>query len=149
MFVTSYSAGTNLNFWPPMDAWTMRPLCGRVKTATPFLYFAAFDAPLGALRFSILAPLDFVGDQLLGKLGVPTLAAVLSFAMPTEPWRGKGGLWMWMGLGGLAAGLAATQNSLAGPDSVMPVAIALALLGPISMQRITRHLSSWPGSSRR
>ena len=114
----------------------------------PWFNFAAFDAPLGAMRFSILAPLDFVGDQLLGKLGVPTLAAVLSFAMPTEPWRGKGGLWMWMGLAGLAAGLAATQNSLTGPESVMPVVVALALLGPISMQRITRHLSSWPGSSR-
>jgi hypothetical protein len=121
---------------------------GLSEVLGPWFNFAAVDGPLQAMRFSILAPLDFVGDQLLGKLGVPTLAAVLSFAMPTEPWRGKGGLWMWMGFGGLAAGLAATQNSLAGPESVMPVVVALALLGPISMQRITRHLSSWPGSSR-
>lgn len=114
----------------------------------PWFNFSAWDGPLGTIRFSILAPLDFLGDQLLGKLGVPTLAAVLSFAMPTEPWRGKGGLWMWMGLAGLAAGLVATQNRASGPESLMPVVVALALLGPISMQRITRHLSSWPGSSR-
>ena len=114
----------------------------------PWFNFAAFDAPLATLRFSILAPLDFLGDQLLGKLGVPTLAAVLSFAMPVEPFRGKGGLWMWLGFAGLASGLVATQSSASGPESVMPVVVALAVLGPISMQRITRHLSSWPGSSR-
>lgn len=114
----------------------------------PWFNFAAWDGPLGTLRFSALRPLDFLCDQLLGKLGVPTLAAVLSFAMPTEPWRGKSGLWMWMGLAGLASGLAATQSTASGPEALMPVVVSLALLGPISMQRITRHLSSWPGSSR-
>lgn len=118
------------------------------QTLGPWFNFAATDGPLGALRVSILGALDFVGDQLLGKLGVPTLAAVLSFAMPTEPWRGKSGLWMWMGLAGLASGLVSTQSRLASPEALMPVVVALALLGPISMQRITRHLSSWPGSSR-
>lgn len=114
----------------------------------PWFNHAAWDGPLGALRFSALGPLDFVGDQLLGKLGVPTLAAVLSFAMPTEPWRGKTGIWMWMGLAALASGLVATQSRAAGPEALMPVVVSLALLGPVSMQRLTRHLSSWPGSSR-
>jgi len=37
--------GSNLNFCPPTDAEAISPFFGRVKTATPFLYLAAADAP--------------------------------------------------------------------------------------------------------
>lgn len=117
-------------------------------TLGPWFNFSAWDEPLRALRPSITAPLRYVGDHLLGRLAVPTLAAVLSFAMPTPPWRGKCGLWTCMGFAAVMLGLVSTQNAALGPESRVPAVVALAILGPISMQRVTRHLSAWPGSSR-
>lgn len=114
----------------------------------PWFNFNAWDHPFAALRFSVLRPLHYVGDHLLGKLGVLSLAAVLSFAMPTQPWRGKGGLWMCMGVAALVGGLLSTQSSAFGPQSLIASVVVLALVGPISMQRVTRHLAAWPGSSR-
>ena len=114
----------------------------------PWFNFQAWDAPLRSLRPDAFGPLQYVGGLLLGKLGVPTLAAVLSFAMPTPPWRGKGGLWMCLAVAALVAGLAATQSRDYGPHALLPSVVALALIGTISIQRVTRHLSAWPGSSR-
>jgi len=114
----------------------------------PWFNFNAWDHPLAALRFSAARPLHYVGDHLLGKLGVLSLAAVLSFAMPTQPWRGKGGLWMCMGIAALLGGLLSTQSTAFGPQSLIASVVVLALVGPISMQRVTRHLAAWPGSSR-
>jgi len=53
-----------------------------------------------------------------------------------------------MGFATVGAGLIATQSSFAGPQVLVPIVVLLALLGPISMQKITRHLSAWPGSTR-
>jgi hypothetical protein len=114
----------------------------------PWFNFDAWDGPLGTVRASGTDPLHFVGNHLLGRLGVATLAAVLSFAMPTPPWRGSGGLWMCLGIAALLAGLASTQTTTWGPDALLPSVVALSILGPLSMQRVTRHLSAWPGSSR-
>jgi len=114
----------------------------------PWFNYQAWDAPLRALHFEPLALLRYVGDHLLGRLAVPTLAAVLSFAMPTAPWRGKGGLWMCFGIAAVLAGLAATQSADWGPHALLPGILALAMLGPMSMQRVTGHLSAWPGSTR-
>ena len=114
----------------------------------PWFNFCAWDGPVATLHFSLKGLLHYVCDHLLGKLGVSTLAAVLSFALPTRPWRGKSGLWMSFGIASLAAGLLATQNATFGPHDLIPGIIALAMLGPISIQRVTGHLSTWPGSTR-
>ena len=114
----------------------------------PWFNFMVWDEWMRALRLSASAPLRYVGDHLLGRLGVPTLATVLSFAMPTPPWRGKPGLWTCMAIAAVAGGLLSTQNGAFGPEARLPGIIALAILGPISMQRVTQHLSAWPGSSR-
>ena len=114
----------------------------------PWFNFSAWDAPFAAMRFDATVLLQYVGDPLLGKLGPVTLAAVLSFALPTPPWRGKGGLWMCMTLAALAAGMVSTQSAGFGPHSLIPIIVVLSIAGPISMQRVTRHLSAWPGSSR-
>jgi len=53
-----------------------------------------------------------------------------------------------MGIGALAAGLLSTQSTAFGPHALIPSVVALSLVGPISIQRVTRHLSAWPGSSR-
>lgn len=114
----------------------------------PWFNFSAWGDPLGALRWNPAAPLQFVGADLLGKLGVLTLATVLSFALPVEPWRGKVGLWMCLGLAALVSGLVSTQTTGFGPATLVPSLVALSLVGPVSMQRVTGHLSAWPGSTR-
>ena len=114
----------------------------------PWFNFSAWDDPMHSMRFHPTGPLHYIGDHLLGTLGVPTLAAVLSFALPTPPWRGKGGLWMCMGMATLGAGLMSTQVEAFGHPSLLPSVVALGMLGAISMQRVTRHLSAYPGSSR-
>jgi hypothetical protein len=121
---------------------------GLSKLFGPWFNFAAWDHSMAYLRPSLPGLLHYVGDHLLGKLGISTLAAVLSFAMPTAPWRGKGGLWMCLGVAAVASGLVATQRADAGPADLLPGVVALSMLGPISMQRVTRHLSAWPGSTR-
>jgi hypothetical protein len=114
----------------------------------PWFNFFAWDLPLHSLRFEPARLLHFLGTQLLGQLGVLTLAAVFSFALPTRPWRGNHGLWMFMGFAMLGAGLLATQGPLLQAELLVPGVVVLALLGPISMERVTRHLAAWPGSSR-
>jgi hypothetical protein len=114
----------------------------------PWFNFNALDAPIQALRFHPTALMRYVGIQLLGKLAVLTIAATLSFALPTPPWRGPGGMWMCMGMAAVGAGVWATQSAHIGSQFLLPSVVAFALLGPISMQRVTRHLSAWPGSSR-
>lgn len=114
----------------------------------PWFNFGAWGDPLAELQWNPAAPLLFVGGDLLGKLGVLTFAAVLSFALPTAPWRGKGGLWMCFGLAALVEGLVATQTSGFGSEALIPSLVALALLGPVSMQRVLGHLAAWPGSNR-
>jgi hypothetical protein len=118
------------------------------KLLGPWFNFNAWDGPIHAMQFRPTGPLHYIGDLLLGKLGVPTLAAVLSFALPTQPWRGKGGLWMCMGIATLGAGLMSTQMEASGHQSLLPSVVALGMLGAISMQRVTRHLSAYPGSTR-
>src|SRR5205085_2226619 len=111
-------------------------------------YQEAWNGFLDPMRFAPLALLRYVGSQLLGTFGVLTLAAVLAFSLPVRPWRGAVGLWTWGAFAALGAGIAATQSALAGSEAVRPAAFALALVGPISIQRVTQHLSAWPGSSR-
>ena len=114
----------------------------------PWFNFSAWDAPFHALQFRPVRLLHQVGAELLGKLGILMLAALLSFALPVRPWRGPAGVWFAMGVAAVLAGLLATQNAQIGPQALIPSMVALALLGPISLQQVTRQLSLWPGSSR-
>lgn len=114
----------------------------------PWFNQLAWGEPLRELQWNPAGPLLYVGGDLLGRLGVLTFAAVLSFALPTAPWRGKGGLWMCLGLAALAEGLVATQTAGFDSEALIPSLVALAVLGPVSMQRVLGHLSAWPGSNR-
>ena len=118
------------------------------KSLGDWFNFSAFDGPLSALRFRPARLLHFVGDVLLGRLGVLTLSTVMAFALPTRPWRGPAGLWTWVAFAALVAGFVATQSLRVTPSDLIPVMTALALVGPISAQKVTQHLSAWPGSSR-
>ena len=114
----------------------------------PGFNLVAWSTSLEAVRFEPIPLLQFVGTQLLGTLGVFTLATVLSFALPIPPWRGAVGIWTWMAFAALAAGLVSTQGTSATGEAMRATATILAIAGPVSAQRITQHLSNWPGGSR-
>jgi hypothetical protein len=118
------------------------------RTMGPWFAWATWSTSMHAIRFEPLALLRFVGTQLLGTLGVFTLATVLSFALPVRPWNGAVGIWTWMAFAAIAAGIVTTQGGQVPGEAVRLVAVALAIVGPVSVQRITQHLSSWPGGTR-
>jgi hypothetical protein len=104
--------------------------------------FNAWDAPLATLRHHGGSALHYLSDYMLGKFGVWILATLLAFAMPTQPWTGKRGMWLFFAAAALACGLMATQTRMFDPRLLIPGMIALALLGPIMVQRVARHLSA-------
>jgi hypothetical protein len=114
----------------------------------PWFNYFAWDSLFSSMRLQPLGLLTFIGTQLLGALGVLTMVTVLAFALPVQPWRGATGVWGWMAFAALVAGILGTQNVVLQVDALRPVIVALAVVGPVSMQRVTHHLSSWPGASR-
>jgi hypothetical protein len=114
----------------------------------PWFNFHAWDAAIQSVEFHPARLLAFVGGELLGTLGVLTLTGVLSFALPVRPWRGPTGIWTCVAITAVTAALLATQSGSAWPHAVLPAVAALALVGPISIQKVTQHLSAWPGSNR-
>jgi len=121
---------------------------GLSRAVGPWFNDATWDACLRSFHFEPVGLLRYVGTQLLGTLGVFTLATVLSFALPVRPWRGAVGIWTWMAFAALTAGIVATQDGSAPAEAMRAPAMILAIAGPVSAQRITQHLSNWPGGSR-
>jgi hypothetical protein len=114
----------------------------------PWFNDAVWGGPVRTLQLDALRFLHYAGDELLGKLGVLTLTVVLSFALPVPPWRGRSGLWLFLGIAMLGVGLLATQSTRLGPQAMIPTVVVLAVIGPLSMQRVMKHLATWPGSTR-
>ena len=114
----------------------------------PWFNYYAWDLPIRSLRFDGPGLLNFIGSRLLGTLGVLTVMTVLSFALPTRPWRGPGGLWPCIGMAAVAASVLATQSAAPEPQALAISVAALSLVGPISMHRVAQHLSAWPDSTR-
>jgi len=114
----------------------------------PWFNFFAWDLPLHSLHFEPTMMLRFLGTQMLGQLGVLAVSVVLTLALPAPPWRGNRGLWTFMGIAMLASGLTATQGGSMDPALLVPGVVVLALLGPMSLERLTRYLAAWPGSNR-
>jgi len=105
-------------------------------------------AMLDSFRFDGLGLIHLLGGQFLGTFGVLTLTVVLSFGLPVRPWQGAVGLWTWFAIGGLLAAAFATQCRVIESHALLPAMLAVALAGPLAMQRVTRHLSAWPGATR-
>ncbi len=114
----------------------------------PWYNFETYDAVILALAPAPLGLLRFIGQTLLGPLNVLALTTLMAFALPVKPWQGPGGTWTCIGGGLLIVALLATQVAGAGPGAAVLSVMALALAGPLSMQRVTRHLAAWPGSTR-
>lgn len=108
----------------------------------PWFNFNAWDAPLGSLYAHPGNALRYLTNHLLGKFSVWVLAALLAFAMPTQPWVGKRGIWMFLALAAIAGCLVSTQTNRFDPTLLIPGMVALALLGPIMVQRVAHHLSA-------
>src|SRR5207248_3937686 len=81
----------------------------------------------------------YLGPGMFGMLGPLTVASILSLALPFRPWRGPSGLWAWVGLGALGTGLLATLDPSAWHHVFIPSMVALAVLGPISYDRLANH----------
>jgi len=116
--------------------------------AGPWYNYAAYDATILALGPDPMGLLRYVGQTLLGPLNVVALATLMALSLPVKPWQGPGGTWACIGGGLLLAALVLTQVPGAGPSAAILSVMALALAGPLSMQRVTRHLAAWPGSTR-
>jgi hypothetical protein len=108
----------------------------------PWFNFNAWDAPLGSFYAHPGNALRYLTSHLLGKFSVWVLAALLAFAMPTQPWVGKRGMWMFLALAAIAGCLVSTQTNRFDPTLLIPGMVALALLGPIMVQRVAHHLSA-------
>jgi len=108
----------------------------------PWFNFNVWDAPLGSLYAHPGNALRYLTNHLLGKFSVWVLAALLAFAMPTQPWVGKRGMWMFLALAAIAGCLVSTQTNRFDATLLIPGMVALALLGPIMVQRVAHHLSA-------
>ena len=106
---------------------------------------AAWIAPLERVAYDPRAGLAFLTATLVGKLGLFTLAAVLSCALVSSPWRDREGLWIWLGVAAIAAGAFATQGGGSGEGALAFCVAALALVGTLALQRVVRQLAERTG----
>jgi hypothetical protein len=113
------------------------------RSLGPWFNYSAFDEPIALLQIDGLRPWRALADPILRTFSVWTIAALLSFSMTTEPWVGRGGLWMCAAIASVAGAAASTQSRAFGPESLLPAIALLSVLGPIMAQRVTRHLAAW------
>jgi len=103
----------------------------------PWFPFYTWNLPA---HWSTLAPVRierYVGGGLLGMLGGLTVPALLSLMLPEAPWRGRAGLWTWLGLAAFGTGMLATLDPSAWKHVFIPSMLAMSVLGPLSLWRLT------------
>ncbi|MEO6462130.1 MAG: hypothetical protein ABIP29_03560, partial [Candidatus Eisenbacteria bacterium] len=134
--------------------WTLAVASGAVIAAGtilllphlgPGLSAAAWSAPFARLVFDPRAALDFTASVLLGKLGLFSLGVVLSYALASEPWRDREGLWIWLGVAAVVAGALASQDARADGAALVSSVVAFTLLGTLALQRVAHHLADRAG----
>lgn len=104
----------------------------------PWFPFYTWEVPSRWSQISRLRILTYVGKGLLGSHAIVTIPALLSLLLPEKPWRGRDGLWMFAGLAGVATGFMATLDPDAFRHVLNPTVVAISVLGPLSLFRLSR-----------
>jgi hypothetical protein len=112
----------------------------------PWFTFAAWEAPLRELAAGSDGMLRFAADHLLGRLAPFVLVAVLSFALTTQPWNERRGIWMWLALAGVAASLGAPSHDAA-EVSLRASILAVVLVGAIALKLVVGQLAEAAGDA--
>ncbi len=115
----------------------------------PWFRFFTLDLPAGWTQPSTGRLLTYLGRGVLGTLALLSVPTLLSLARAERPWRGPAGLWMWTGLGAIGTGVLATLDPHAWLHVMIPTVVALAILGPLSLHRVTRDLETAGGPGAR
>jgi hypothetical protein len=114
----------------------------------PWFVFFTWDVPTHWWQLSRERVLQYVSGGLIGKLGPLTLSSLLALALPVRLWRGRGAIWLFAALGGMAAGLMATLDPVAYGHTMVPALVGFCIAGPIALLRVVNHLAAWPDSER-
>lgn len=107
----------------------------------PWFSFYTWEIPSRWSQISKVRILNYVGKGLLGSHALVVLPAILSLGLTSRPWRGRDGLWMWAGLGGIATGFMATLDPDAFRHVMNPTVMTFAILGPLSLWRIGQAMA--------
>lgn len=102
----------------------------------PWFRFYTWEIPTRWSEVNRFRIVHYVGQGLLGSHALVVLPALLSLGLVNPPWRGRGGLWMFAGLAGLATGFMATLDPDAFRHVMNPTVVAFSVLGPIAMARL-------------
>jgi hypothetical protein len=108
----------------------------------PWYRFFTLEVPSGWSELSRGRILTYLGHGVFGTLALLSVPVLLSLARAERPWRGPSGIWMWAGLGAIGTGLLATLDPSAYRHVMIPTMVTLAILGPISLARVSRDLES-------
>ncbi|MBI5710119.1 MAG: hypothetical protein HZC42_07445 [Candidatus Eisenbacteria bacterium] len=106
----------------------------------PWFPFFTLQVPAGWSQLSPVRIAQYLGHGVLGSLALMSGSVLLSLALPEKPWRGPAGLWLLAGLAALGTGLMATLDPSAYRHVLMPTLMVAAVLGPLSIVRVTRAL---------
>lgn len=87
----------------------------------------------------------YVAGGLFGSLACSTVPGLLSLAAPDPDARPGRVLWYWVGLGAIGTGLLATLDPWAYLHVFTPTVVALAVVGPLALERLGRRLDAIPG----
>jgi hypothetical protein len=119
-----------------------------MRVLGPWFAFYTWDVPAHWSHLNFGRITNYLRLGLFGLIGPMTTFAVLSFALPERPWRGRAGIWLWTGLAALGTGLMATLDPNAWRHVFMPTMAAFSILGPISLQRIGERIGAKPTGTR-
>lgn len=102
--------------------------------------FFTWSVPRGWSQLSPARIERYLGGGLFGALACSSVPAILSLAVPDAEDDPRRMLWYWSGLAAVGTGLLATLDRNAYLHVFTPTVVALAVLGPVALDRILRHL---------
>ena len=99
-----------------------------------------WSVPRGWSEFSPSRIERYLGGGLFGALACSSVPALLSLAVRDPANDGRRAIWHWSGLAAIGTGLLATLDRNAYLHLFTPTVVTLAVLGPVALDRLLRHL---------